>query len=139
MKMKLHLVAFCVAVSFFGAAAAAAQPLSQQKFSVQTKNFSLNFEVGADGRLYQSPVGAAGADKKLQRNDESYPQAGNGYIWEPALQIIHADGNTSTALSFDGFTRTNDAAGREVTQIKLHDPAYPLEVFLNFRADQPEP
>jgi alpha-galactosidase len=136
MKMKLTLVAFCVAVSLLGAAAAVAEPASPHKFSVQTKNFSLIFEVGADGRLYQRPVGAAGADKNLHRIDESYPQAGDGYIWEPALQIIHADGNTSTALSFNGLTRTNDAAGREVTQIKLQDPAYPLEVFLNFRADQ---
>ena len=28
------------------------------------------------------------------------------------------------------------SAGREWTQIKLHDPAYPLEVTLNFRADR---
>ena len=49
--------------------------------------------------------------------------------------IIHADGNT------DGFdlkvvTRTNDTFGRELTRINLHDPAYPLTVTLNFRADR---
>jgi alpha-galactosidase len=112
-----------------------AQP-SPEKFSVQTKNFTLNFQVGDDGRLYQRAVGAADAGERLQRADESYPQAGDGYIWEPALQVVHADGNTSTALIFEGLTRTNDEAGRELTQIKLHDPAYPLEVTLNFRADR---
>jgi len=118
--------------------AGAAKPLAlplYEHFSVNTKNFTLNFEVGDDGRLYQRAVGAADAAGKLLRTDEAYPQAGDGYIWEPALQIVHADGNTSTALIFDGIARTNDNAGREMTQIKMHDPAYPLSVTLNFRAD----
>ena len=85
-----------------------AKPPSPEKFSVQTKTFALNFEVGDDGRLYQRAVGAADAGEKLQRTDESYPQAGDGYVWEPALQVVHADGNTSTALIFEGVTRTND-------------------------------
>jgi alpha-galactosidase len=117
----------------------AAKPLAlapHEKFSVNTKNLTLNFEVGDDGRLYQRAVGASDANVKLQRTDESYPQAGDGYIWEPALQVVHADSNTSTALIFEDITRTNDDAGRELTQIKLHDPAYPLEVTLNFRADR---
>jgi alpha-galactosidase len=117
----------------------AAKPLAlppYEKFSVQTKNFALDFEVGEDGRLYQRLIGAADAGTKLQRNDEAYPQAGDGYIWEPALQVVHVDGNTSTALIFEDITRTNDDAGRELTRIKLHDPAYPLAVSLVFRADR---
>jgi alpha-galactosidase len=113
----------------------AAQSPTPEKFSVRTKNLALNFEVGDDGRLYQRTVGAADPNEKLLRTDESYPPAGDGYIWEPALQVVHADGNTSTALIFEGLTCTNDDAGRELTQIKLHDPAYPLEVTLNFRVD----
>jgi alpha-galactosidase len=116
----------------------AAKPMTlapYERFSVSTKNFALNFEVGDDGRLYQRAVGAADANQKLLRTDESYPQAGDGYVWEPALQVVHADGNTSTALIFEGITRTNDDTGRALTQIKLHDPVYPLEVTLNFRAD----
>src|SRR5882724_9143323 len=123
-----------MAASWFAENGVAKPP--PERFGVQTKNFALNFEVGDDGRLYQRAVGASDANEKLQRTDESYPQAGDGYIWEPALQIVHADGNTSTALFFDNVTRTNDDAGRELTQIKLHDPAYPLEVTLNFRADR---
>jgi alpha-galactosidase len=124
-----------MATSLLIAENSAAKPPSE-KFSVQTKNFALNFEVGDDGRLYQRAVGAADANEKLQRTDECYPQAGDGYVWEPALQVVHADGNTSTALIFDSVARMNDVAGRELTQIKLHDPAYPLEVTLNFRADR---
>ncbi len=125
-----------IAASFFIAESGEAIPPSPESFSVQTENFTLNFEVGDDGRLYQRAVGAADANAKLLRTDECYPQAGDGYVWEPALQVIHADGNTSTTLIFDGVTRTNDEAGRELTRIKLHDPAYPLAVTLNFRADR---
>jgi alpha-galactosidase len=106
------------------------------KFSVATKTFTLNFEIGGDGRLYQRAIGATDANEKILRSQESYPQAGDGYIWEPALQIVHADGNTSTALTFDSITRTKDESGRELTQVKLHDSAYALEVTLNFRADR---
>ena len=104
-----------------------------ETFSIHTKNLALDFKVGDDGRLYQYAVG--GGPEKLKRNDESYPQAGDGYIWEPALQVVHADGNTSTALIFDGITRAPAEAGRELTSLKLHDPAYPLTVTLNFLTD----
>jgi alpha-galactosidase len=100
---------------------------------LSSAHFNLDFQVKEDGRLYQRAIGHGDAGKQLQRNDEAYPQAGDGYIWEPALQVVHADGNTSTALLFQNFTRTNEAAGREVTRINLRDPAYPLEVALCFR------
>jgi alpha-galactosidase len=135
LKIKFYLFALGAAATLFLTENGVAKPLPET-FSVQTKNFALDFVAGDDGRLYQRAVGAADPNEKLQRTDESYPQAGDGYIWEPALQVVHADGNTSTALIFEGVTRTNDDAGRELTQIKLHDPAYPLEVTLNFRADR---
>ena len=136
MNMKFFLFVLGASVTLLIAESGLASPAVPKQFSVQTKNFALNFEVGADGRLYQRAVGAADASTKLLRTDEGYPQAGDGYIWEPALQVVHADGNTSTALIFDGVTRTNDGAGRELTHIKLHDPSYPLAVTLNFRADR---
>ncbi len=102
-------------------------------FSVKTKHFAVTFQAGEDGRLYQSPIGVAPSQSKLQRDTESYPQAGDGYVWEPALQVIHADGNTSTALDYDGASQTNEAAGMELTRVHLHDPAYPFEVVLCFR------
>ena len=70
------------------------------RFSIETKSITLNFWVGDDGRLYQRAVGSVDNNAKLLRTDESYPQAGDGYVWEPALQVVHADGNTSTAHWF---------------------------------------
>ncbi len=136
----IRMVALALAIgmvtsALFSTVDQAAVPSLPGNFSVRTKTFALNFEVGNDGRLYQHPAGAVNAGEELARADESYPQAGDGYVWEPALEVTHADGNTSTALVFESLMRTNDDAGRELTQIHLHDPAYPLQVTLNFLAD----
>jgi alpha-galactosidase len=103
-----------------------------ETFAVQTKSFAVDFQVGDDGRLYQRAIGGS-PSAKPSRNDESFPQAGDGYIWEPALQAVHADGNTSTTLLYDGVTRSQEGGGRELIRIKLHDPSYPFEVTLCFR------
>ena len=116
---------------------AAAAPVAlppHETFRVATKTFALNFEVGDDGRLYQRTIGSSSAKDKVQRVDESYPQAGDGYIWEPALQAVHTDGNTSTRLVYQGMTRTNDLPGAELVRVGLKDEAYPFEVVLCFRA-----
>jgi len=133
---RLIVLFFCAAISLLFTATSGAKPVSSEKFNVSTETFALEFEVGEAGRLYSHPAGAGLGNTKLERNDESYPPAGDGYIWEPALQVVHADGNNSTALIFDSVTRTNDDTGRELTRIKLHDPAYPLVVTLNFCADR---
>jgi alpha-galactosidase len=116
-----------------GAAKPSALP-AKENIGLKTASFALDFEVGDDGRLYQRMIGIPGNRERSKRDDEAYPQAGDGYIWEPALQAVHADGNTSTALLFAGVTRTNEAAGRELLRIALRDPAYPFEVTLCFRA-----
>ena len=115
-----------------GAPAPAALP-PYELFSLPTATMAVRFQVGDDGRLYQRPIGASDATEPLQRDDELYPQAGDGYVWEPALQVTHADGNTSTALLYEGRTHTNEAPGIDLTQINLRDPAYPFEVALCFR------
>ncbi len=103
----------------------------QERFTLKTKTFALNFEIGDDGRLYQQPIGSK--PETAKRSEEAYPQSGDGYIWEPALQVTHADGNTSTTLVFDEIIRTTEAAGRELVCLKLHDPAYPFQASLFFR------
>ena len=88
--------------------------------------------LGDDGRLYQVPLGGGGLDVS-KRVHEAYPQWGDGYIYEPALQVTHADGNTSTRLDYQKLSITKEDKGRELHQIHLRDPAYPLEVTLCFR------
>jgi alpha-galactosidase len=101
--------------------------------SLKTSNLTLDFEVGNDGRLYQHAVDSGVEKERPQRTEEAYPQAGDGYVWEPALQAVHADGNTSTDLLFDGVERTRESGDRELVRIKLRDPAYPFNAVLCFR------
>ncbi len=111
----------------------ASRPTSLPQYemiSLKTASFKIDFQIGGDGRLYQRAIGAASENERLQRWDECYPQSGDGYIWEPALEVVHADGNTSTALKYQGVTRTNATAGIELVRIRLADPAYPFEVAL---------
>lgn len=116
----------------------AADAAARESFALKTKSFVINFRVGEDHRLYQIPVGTPAQNQKLRRDQESYPQAGDGYIWEPALQMVHADGNTSTALLYSGITQTNESTDIELTRILLRDPAYPCEVTLCFRTHHDE-
>ena len=101
-------------------------------FSLKTKTFAVNFQVGDDGRLYQYPIGSD-QNSKLLRDQEFYPQAGDGYVWEPALAAIHADGNTSTALIYGSTTESNESPDITLIRIHLSDPVYPFEVTLCFR------
>jgi alpha-galactosidase len=116
-----------------GAVISVASSLPAQTISLETAHFTVEFQIGDDGRLYQHAIGAANVGEKLLRTDEAYPQAGDGYVWEPALQVVHADGNTSTTLLFQSVTQTNETTGIKLTRIQLHDPAYPFEVSLCFR------
>ena len=80
----IGLIALFIAMvaSLFITENGAAKLPPPEQFSVETKNFALNFEVGDDGRLYQRAVGAAGANEKLRRTDESLSRRRfDGYIW----------------------------------------------------------
>ncbi len=120
------------AVLGWAAALSANGAAPPKEFSVRATDFSLNFRLGADGRLYQRMLGASEKAEKLMRIEEAYPQAGDGYVWEPALQVVHADGNTSTSLICDGLERSPTVAG-ELVRVKLRDPAYAFETALCFR------
>jgi alpha-galactosidase len=122
-SLKLMALALALASTAAGA----------ESVRLQTKNLALEFEVGEGGRLYQRALGVRTKQERLQRTDEAYPQAGDGYVWEPALQVVHADGNTSTALVYDGVQRKQEAQDRELVRIKLRDPAYAFEAALCFR------
>jgi len=130
----LSIVACLACLSIYGAPSPDALA-PNGILDLKTKSFSVGFQVGDGGRLYQHAV-AAPVNPKLLRASEAYPQAGDGYVWEPAIQIIHADGNTSTDLIYQSVTRKKDEFGRELVRIRLHDPAYPVEVALCFRIDQ---
>lgn len=97
-----------------------------QPIRIETANAALALYVDDEGHLRQRAFGSKQADEA--EGQIAFPAAGDGWTFEPALQVTHADGNTSTDLRFVRQTRTGN-----LTRITLRDPAYPLDVDLCFR------
>lgn len=104
-----------------------------ETIELNTKSFALRFAVGDDRRLYQVPVGASKVKIPPPRNDVAYPQGGDGYVFEPAIQVVHSDGDRSTSLVYAKTERQELDADRELVRIYLRDKVFPLEVVLCFR------
>jgi alpha-galactosidase len=140
----------CFVAALFGTSVLASAVLAADAnraqvrvISIDTAHSSLALAVAADGRVYELGYGASrqrtASNRTPEREDEFLPPGGNGYILEPAIQAIHADGNTSTDLM---FVKVDTAADPEhasdqnisVTKLTLRDPEYPFSVTINFRA-----
>ena len=126
---------------FLGAATRSAaqtpgqQPASQQ-IIISTKNTSLVFTAGSNGRLYQSYLGQHLEDAQHipTGQHEAYATAGMDNLFEPAIRIVHADGNPSLELSYVGSKTEKADDNVASTSITLKDPVYPVEVILHFTA-----
>jgi alpha-galactosidase len=124
-------------VLFLSVPALAAEP---RPISIATARSALVLVVARDGRLHQVAYGRnrpVTVPDKLALEDDAYPTAGNGFVAEPALQAVHADGNTSTDLMFVGQETSGDARVRHTT-IRLKDRFYPFFVTLHFEAFRDE-
>src|SRR6185436_17839122 len=73
---------------------------------ITTKDVSLVFTVGDNARLYQTYLGeklAADADyKNLPSGHEAYITSSTDNLFEPAIRVIHGDGNASLDLIYSG-------------------------------------
>ena len=137
----LNAALFAAVPSVHAADASAARPAraEPQLITISTAKSALALSAANDGRVYQLSYGQPRqrtAPRGGAREDEFHPPAGNGYILEPALQAVHADGNTSTDLVYVSHESAPDPkdANVTVTRIKLRDPVYPFFVTLGFRA-----
>lgn len=106
--------------------------------SVSTTDNTLLFKVDKKNKLRQCYYG-----NKLNPSDyssvqistvDAYPTFGTSYINEAALRVVHADGNTSTELVYDGFTQEKISGNIELTTIFLKDTYFPFQVKLYFKA-----
>jgi alpha-galactosidase len=112
---------------------------AQKQISIPTQHSSLIFSIGADQKLYQSYFGkrlspASIADLSPADAMESYLPAGVQNLFEPAIRIVHADGNPSLDLVFAGVTTQTVNPDNTITRITLKDPVYPVTVELCFSA-----
>ena len=103
---------------------------------IETDCTSLIFQVGDNGRLYQRYLG-----KKLNHeSDFAYlPQGTEVYIthgaedyFEPAIQVLHNDGNPSLLLKYVEHSSSRQNDGSVETVITLKDDKYPVTVKLHY-------
>ncbi|MBN2514049.1 MAG: alpha-galactosidase [Sedimentisphaerales bacterium] len=118
---------------------APAIPPEKQPIQILTSRSAMTLFTAKDRRLYQLGYGASekvipAPRRNPAREDEFYPPSGNGYIFEPAIQAIHADGNTSTDLVTDTVQTETVDDNISLTRIALKDSRYPFYVTLCFRA-----
>ena len=102
--------------------------------NIQTADVSLIFKVGDDGRLHQSYLGKRlmfDADiAHLPLGTEAYLTHGMEDYFEPAIHILHNDGNSSLLLKYISHTTNSLSPGVEETVITLQDDKYPVSVKL---------
>jgi alpha-galactosidase len=124
---------FCfIIICFFSSHLAGQQ---NKPIILETKNIALVLSVNNNQRLTQSYLG-----KKLSNSNdyskqnggrEVYLTAGMENQFEPAIRMVHADGNPSLELKYISHKtdKKNDAT---TTDIILKDPVYATEVVLHY-------
>ncbi|WP_026769431.1 alpha-galactosidase [Asinibacterium sp. OR53] len=108
---------------------------SDRQILLETKNTALLLSIGANQRVTQSYFG-----KKLQPADyallkggrEVYLTAGMENQNEPAIRVVHADGNPSLELQYVAHKTISSGGDSITTSILLRDPQYPFEVTLYY-------
>ncbi|MDR2005396.1 MAG: alpha-galactosidase [Prevotella sp.] len=115
----------------------------RKMIKIETDNSCLVLTVGSDNYLYQLDYGKAGKEiaysvKSMPREMEFYPASGNGFISEPALEVNHADGNTSTDLFYQSHEIKNIGHNIVQTTIHLKDPQYPFFVDIHIKSYRKE-
>ena len=65
--------------------------------------------------------------------NSAYTPSGTWNLSEPAIQVKHADGNTSLELKYVSHKTEKIDANSSITSIVLKDPIYPFEVTLFYK------
>ncbi len=114
---------------------------TQRQIIVGTENTALVLSVGKNQKLYQVYLGEKLKDPadylSLPNLHEAYIPSGTDNLFEPAIKILHNDGNPSLELLVADEKTTRDG-NLITTSILLKDSKYPVEVRLNFVAFQKE-
>lgn len=121
---------------------------AQTTISVESSDYAMVFQTDSNKRLQHTYFGKKLTNKKeygaiLEEltfdgvNEDFfnhvYTPSGTWNIVEPALQITHADGNTSTELDYVKHETKTVADNITLVTIDLIDPIYKTEVRLFFK------
>lgn len=134
------------AVALFSFVMAFSVKLSaQQTIALKTKSNALVYQVNKDkevNTIYFGEKLVNDADYALVQSqyrqgsdysgiyNSAYTPAGSKNLLEPAIEVIHADGNTSLNLQYVSHKVTQVKEGISLAEIVLKDPAYAFEVHL---------
>jgi alpha-galactosidase len=115
---------------------------------VETKNTALVLQTDKDSRLWIIYFGnklmnaADYAVSSLQYHyssanggiyNSAYTASGTWNLSEPALEVIHSDGNPSTELKYVSYQTKKEAENVSLTSVTLMDPVYKTTVELFYR------
>lgn len=105
---------------------------------ISTDNNALVYNVADNGRVYQKYFGKKLTDASeyasMPNGPEIYITSGMEDYYEPALHIVHADGNPSTLLTYTGHKTSTLADGAKQTVISMTDKEYGDNVDVYFIA-----
>jgi len=112
---------------------------SNKQILIETQNSALVFTIGSNQKLFQSYLGSRfnrSADYAAMQSTrrEAYIAAGMEDLFEPAIRIVHADGNPSLVLQYVNHTSTKRDDNTTETIISLKDPQYAIQVILHYIA-----
>src|SRR5574340_832530 len=112
---------------------------SQKIITVQTKNTALVLQVDKGDHLkimyfgeklsQESEYSKIASQRILNEqgstgNNSAYSAAGTNTMFEPAIAVVHTDGDNSLDLQYQQSSFTKNADGSELTTILLKDPQY---------------
>lgn len=132
MKVKLFFLICFLCISC--ALKAADKPV----ITISTDAVNLIYKVADNGRLYQSYLGKrlnhASDIAFLPMGTEAYITNGMEDYFEPAIHVLHNDGNPSLLLKYVSHSVKQVSPGVEETVITLQDDKYPVTVVMHFVA-----
>ncbi len=118
--MKLKKFVFLLSLAAISAQA--------EDIVISTDSNALVYNVADNGRVYQKYFGKKLANPAdyaaIPNGPEIYITSGMEDYYEPALHIVHADGNPSTLLTYTGHKTSTLADGAKQTVISMTDKAY---------------
>ena len=126
--MKKRIIFF---ISLFLSVFALAQP--GKPIVIETAHSTLLLTVGNNKRVMQSYLGkklAVAEYEKLNGGREVYLTAGMENQLEPAIRMVHNDGNPSLELLYVSHVIDKKDDNVSTTAITLKDPEYPVEITL---------
>lgn len=127
----------CLAFSFFFSCTVTIAQ-NRNTIIIATEHTNLVYATGSNQHLSQLYFGKKQDDtsvyKTMKSSREALLTAGTDNQFEPAIRMVHNDGNPSLELQYISHNTTQQDNNIANTDIVLKDPVYPVEVTLHFTA-----